>query len=57
MPDELDEGAEGERWLSAEMECAVCGFQWVAVYPESAPSLQCKECGYMNARHDELANN
>lgn len=45
---------EQMRWLSVPMTCVICSFQWVAVYPEVALALECKECGYMNARHDEL---
>lgn len=42
---------EGE-WVTAEMECVICGHEWVAVYPVCAPKLECSECGYMNPRHD-----
>ena len=45
---------EAMRWLSVPMICVICSFRWVAVYPEVAPALECAECGYMNARHDEL---
>lgn len=42
-------------WVTASMICAVCNYEWVAVYPACAPALECDGCGYMNARHDELA--
>jgi hypothetical protein len=35
-------------WHHATMMCAVCVREWVAVYPDDAPSLECPGCGYLN---------
>ena len=37
------------------MTCLICGKKWTATYPDSAPALECPECGYMNKRIDPLA--
>ncbi len=57
MPDRIPAPhADGTpRWVAAVMDCAICNYHWVAVYPEDAPRLECRSCGYMNPRHDELA--
>lgn len=36
-------------YLVAPVECVVCGYEWVAVFPVEATALECKGCGYMNA--------
>ena len=36
-----------DKWISEEMMCDRCGFQWVSVYPEGPDELECQECGYM----------
>lgn len=37
---------EAPVWLHTEMQCAICGEQWVAVHPRDAEALECPGCGH-----------
>lgn len=38
------ETKEGGLYQTAEMQCYVCGHEWVAVFPIEAGNLECPEC-------------
>lgn len=35
-------------WVSAELECVICGYEWESVFPLEAPAVECPGCGHMN---------
>jgi hypothetical protein len=39
-------------WCTTEMDCSICGHEWVAVYPACVNWLECPECnaGYSISR-------
>lgn len=41
------------KWFVAEVECAICGREWFALFPESASMLECSNCGYKNNIPDD----
>lgn len=38
----------GEKWAQGPRECLICDHRYHAVWPASAPRLECPACGYMN---------
>lgn len=46
---EIPENGDPDRgvWITAQVICAVCNREWVAVFPQCATQLECT-CGHMN---------
>lgn len=36
---------DNEKWCTAPVECPLCTREWVAVYPQGTPKLECPTCG------------
>lgn len=34
-------------WISAEVKCPLCGFEWLAVYHINCDRLECDQCKNM----------
>ena len=39
---------EDQQWTYREMECLVCGREWVATYEAGTVQLECPGCSHMN---------
>jgi hypothetical protein len=35
-------------WMVAQMECLICGKEWIAVAPVEADYYECPLCAHMN---------
>lgn len=38
-------------WVTAELTCLRCEYEWIGVYPDCCTSLDCPHCGYANPRY------
>lgn len=35
------------KWISAKVECDICGHEHISVHPSICERIECPNCGYM----------